>query len=47
MATAIGLSHELFDAALYLGVCDKIVPGLVIGVLTFVTYQEFLFQLGL
>ncbi|VEJ44969.1 phosphogluconate dehydratase [Bartonella vinsonii] len=35
MATAIGLSHELFDAALYLGVCDKIVPGLVIGALTF------------
>ncbi|EJF87493.1 phosphogluconate dehydratase [Bartonella vinsonii subsp. arupensis OK-94-513] len=35
MATAISLSHELFDAALYLGVCDKIVPGLVIGALTF------------
>ncbi|MET3589308.1 phosphogluconate dehydratase [Bartonella silvatica] len=35
MATAIGLSHDVFDAALYLGVCDKIVPGLVIGALTF------------
>ncbi|GAA5103254.1 phosphogluconate dehydratase [Bartonella jaculi] len=35
MATAIGLSHNMFDAALYLGVCDKIVPGLVIGALTF------------
>ncbi|WP_317992869.1 phosphogluconate dehydratase [Bartonella gliris] len=35
MATAIGLSHDMFDAALYLGVCDKIVPGLVIGALTF------------
>ncbi|UTO28758.1 phosphogluconate dehydratase [Bartonella harrusi] len=35
MATAISLSHDMFDAALYLGVCDKIVPGLVIGALTF------------
>lgn len=35
MATAIGLSHDIFDAALYLGVCDKIIPGLVIGALTF------------
>jgi phosphogluconate dehydratase len=35
MATAIGLSHNMFDAAVYLGVCDKIVPGLVIGALTF------------
>jgi phosphogluconate dehydratase len=35
MATAIGLSHDMFDAALYLGVCDKIVPGLVIGALAF------------
>jgi phosphogluconate dehydratase len=35
MATAIGLSHDMFDAAVYLGVCDKIVPGLVIGALTF------------
>ncbi|SDP76742.1 6-phosphogluconate dehydratase [Phyllobacterium sp. YR620] len=35
IATAIGLSHDMFDAAVYLGVCDKIVPGLVIGALTF------------
>lgn len=34
-ATAIGLSHNMFDAALYLGVCDKIVPGLLIGALSF------------
>jgi phosphogluconate dehydratase len=35
MATAIALSHEAFDAALLLGVCDKIVPGLLIGALSF------------
>jgi len=35
MATAVALTHDAFDAALYLGVCDKIVPGLVIGALTF------------
>jgi len=35
MSTAIGLSHDMFDAALYLGVCDKIVPGLLIGALSF------------
>ncbi len=35
MATAIGLSHNMFDAALYLGVCDKIVPGLLMGALSF------------
>jgi phosphogluconate dehydratase len=35
MATAVGLSHDMFDSAIYLGVCDKIVPGLVIGALTF------------
>ena len=34
-ATAVALSHNMFDAALYLGVCDKIVPGLLIGALTF------------
>ena len=33
MATAVALSHNMFDAALYLGVCDKIVPGLLIGAL--------------
>ena len=35
MGTAIALSHDVFDAALLLGVCDKIVPGLVIGALSF------------
>ncbi|MCO6386288.1 phosphogluconate dehydratase [Aliihoeflea sp. 40Bstr573] len=35
MATAIGLSHNMFDAAVYLGVCDKIVPGLTIAAFTF------------
>jgi len=35
MATAISLSHDVFDAALLLGVCDKIVPGLLIGALHF------------
>src|SRR5210317_1488555 len=35
MATAIGLSHNLFDAALCLGICDKIVPGMMIGALQF------------
>jgi dihydroxyacid dehydratase/phosphogluconate dehydratase len=28
MSAAVGLSHNMFDGALYLGVCDKIVPGL-------------------
>lgn len=35
MSTAIALSHNMFDAGLYLGVCDKIVPGLLIGALSF------------
>ena len=35
MATAISLSHDVFDGALMLGVCDKIVPGLLIGALHF------------
>ena len=34
MSTAVGLSHQMFDGALYFGVCDKIVPGLVIGALS-------------
>lgn len=33
--TAVGLSHEMFDGVLALGVCDKIVPGLLIGALAF------------
>ena len=35
MSTAIALSHNMFDAVVYLGVCDKIVPGLLIGALHF------------
>ena len=35
MGTAVALSHDMFDAALMLGVCDKIVPGLLIGALQF------------
>lgn len=35
MATAVALSHNMYDAAVYLGVCDKIVPGLLIGALHF------------
>jgi len=35
LAAAVGLSHNMFDAAAFLGVCDKIVPGLVIAALTF------------
>jgi phosphogluconate dehydratase len=34
-ATAVALSHNMFDSVLCLGVCDKIVPGLLIGALTF------------
>ena len=35
MSTAVSLSHGVYDAALCLGVCDKIVPGLLIGALSF------------
>ncbi|WP_417863000.1 phosphogluconate dehydratase [Vreelandella venusta] len=35
MAAAVGLSHNMFDAALYLGVCDKIIPGLFIAAARF------------
>ncbi len=35
MATAVSLSHDMYDGALMLGVCDKIVPGLLIGALQF------------
>jgi phosphogluconate dehydratase len=35
MSTAVALTHDAFDAALLLGVCDKIVPGLVMGALAF------------
>lgn len=35
MGTAIALTHDVFDGALLLGICDKIVPGLLIGALNF------------
>ena len=35
LGTAVALSHQTYDAAVYLGICDKIVPGLVIGALSF------------
>ena len=35
LATAVSMSHEMFDGMLLLGVCDKIVPGLLIGALSF------------
>jgi len=35
MSTAVALTHNMFDAALCLGICDKIVPGLMIGALQF------------
>ncbi len=35
LSTAVSLSHDMFDAAMFLGICDKIVPGLLIGALAF------------
>jgi phosphogluconate dehydratase len=35
MSTAVGLSHDVFDAVILLGVCDKIAPGLLLGALSF------------
>jgi phosphogluconate dehydratase len=35
MAAAVALSHDMFDGALFLGICDKIVPGLLIAALSF------------
>ena len=35
MSTSIGLSHGVYDGVLCLGICDKIVPGLLMGALTF------------
>jgi len=35
LSAAVGLSHNMFDAAVYLGICDKIVPGLLIAALNF------------
>ncbi len=34
-STAVGLSHDMFDTTIHLGVCDKIVPGLLVGALAF------------
>ncbi|ROS01421.1 6-phosphogluconate dehydratase [Sinobacterium caligoides] len=35
MATAVALSHDMFDGAMMMGICDKIVPGLLMGALSF------------
>lgn len=35
MSTAVSLSHNVYDAAVFLGICDKIVPGLLMGALSF------------
>ncbi len=35
LSTAVALSHQTYDAAVFLGICDKIVPGLIIGALSF------------
>ena len=35
MSTGVALSHDMFDAAVFLGICDKIVPGLLMGALAF------------
>ena len=35
MSSAVGLSHNMFDGALFLGICDKIIPGLVMSALSF------------
>jgi len=35
LSTAVALSHNMFDAALCLGICDKIIPGILIGALSF------------
>ena len=35
LSTAVGLAHHVFDANLFLGACDKVIPGLVIGALRF------------
>lgn len=35
MSTAVGASHDVFDGMMYLGVCDKIVPGLLLGALSY------------
>ena len=45
MATSVGLSHNMFDGSLMLGICDKIVPGLLDCQYDFWTpYQQYLYQ---
>ena len=46
LSTAVALSHQMFDAAVYLGVCDKIVPGLVIGALASAICRRSSFRRG-
>ncbi len=46
MATSVALSHDMFDGVLCLGVCDKIVPGLLIGALAFGHYPRYLSPQG-
>lgn len=43
MSAAVGLSHNMFDGALYLGICDKIVPGLTMAASLLVIFLLFLF----
>ena len=35
LSAAVGLTHNMFDAGIYLGICDKIIPGLMMGALRF------------
>ncbi len=46
MATSVALSHDMFDGVVYLGVCDKIVPGLLLVHLPLVIYPRCLFLRG-
>jgi phosphogluconate dehydratase len=46
MSTGIALSHNMFDAAVYLGICDKIVPGLLMAALAFGHLPAILFRPG-
>jgi len=46
MSAAVGLSHNMFDGVLYLGICDKIVPGLLIGALSFGHLPAFFIPAG-
>lgn len=46
MSTAVALSHNMFDGVVYLGICDKIVPGLLIGALSFGHLPSFFIPAG-